>query len=236
MTKLFFKGYLAEICIFSADEDEVERINEQDYGIEDIRDKLKNIYSFYNIITNEGIFQDENDIVLTLKHSSVHCSNIGEPLLNVDRFYGDSLMEDVSDSYGAEEFYSVYNVLNQNSQFDDKYITDQKIDNQMRSLFCIGDDVLIENVVSVITIEKGLVEISIPEKFDINKPITIVSHEIECKNIHVGQFLTQFNNGKLLMEPLEINLHSSVTKTNDIYYMSRIEIEEGRIVGDPEEA
>jgi len=240
MGQLNYEGRIAELNVSSVTEDELEGIRDGDFESDEIRDEMNNIHMCYNVIMDEGKFLDENDDEVEINYSTIYCSNIGEPLLRCSQWGFDMVIEMVSDAYGEDGFDAVYDTLKGNGQFDeDLNVIDEDIIEKLNRFFTVygssedeDDEEFIENVASVISTEKGDLSIEIPDSFDMSKPITIGTHEVEMNGYQIGVFIMQFNNGKLLFEQIDPELDSSTTKGTDIYYMANVEDDDGRMLSD----
>lgn len=233
MKKLYFKGSLIELNVSSIDEDDLEGFREGDYDSDDIRDgDMENIFNQYNVELESGIFKDEDDNIVDIKFIPIYCSNIGEPLLELKELWSDDIIETISDSYGEDGFDTVYEELSNNGQFKDGTFIDPVLLETFRDMISVNEgepDILVSSK----SIEDGDGEIIIPDEFDKSKPICIGTHEIEFTGDQIGTVIMQYNNGKLLVRPLEFELESSTTEYTDIYYMVGIEVNSnGRIMSE----
>lgn len=235
MKKLEFKGNVIELNVCLASYDELESIKDGDYDSDYIRDEMGgNIFTQYNIeLTSGGVFIDDNNNIIKLKHLPIYCSNIGEPLLSLNEIDTLGIIEAISELYG-DDFDSVYDKISNNGQFENmKCIDNDLLEIFRRAISVNVDGSDIENLVSVKNIENGIFDIIIPEGFDINLPMCIGTHEIEFTGEQIGTVIMQYNNGKILASQLEIELDSSTTESSSIYVMTELEVDDdGRIMSD----
>jgi hypothetical protein len=226
--KLYFKGHLIELNVSSIDEDSLEGIRDGDYDSYDVRDEMPNIYMKYNVSLDNGVFLDEDDNVVKVNYITMYASNIGEPLLKFDSSSLDvgGLIETIASSYSEDEFDKIFDALDDSEQFKSDRCLDSNIIEIFNAEFAMHKDDAsdeFEVLASVKTTEKGFAEIVIPEGFDTKLPMSIATHEIEFTGEQMGLLIMQYNNGKLLVSPLEVELESSDTISTEIYYMEDIE-------------
>jgi hypothetical protein len=238
MKKLYFKGQLIELNVSSIDEGILDGIRDGEYDSYDVRDEMPNIYMKYNVSLDNGVFLDEDDNIVDINYITMYASNIGEPLLKFDSSYLDvgGLIEAIASSYSEDEFDKIYDELDDSEQFQNDKCLDSNIIEMFNSEFAMHEDdasEYFEVLASVKSTEKGFTEIVIPEEFDTSLPMTIATHEIEITGEQMGVLIMQYNKGKLLVSPIEVELESSETISTEIYYMSDIEDNgEGRLCSD----
>lgn len=238
MKNLHFKGYAVELTVVHVNDEEFDSIQNEEVDSYEVRDEMNAIHSLYNILPEEGTFFDENDNEVEVRFVTLYVSNIGEPS---GKLY-DISFDDLADGGFAEhidlkEWDGIQSKLINAKQFvkdedDQVVLSDHDIKETLEREICGNDLEDIEILVSVVSVEKGYWEIEIPEGFDLNKPITIGTHEIEYSGHQVGAFIMQYNNEKLLLDTLTSELDSSDTKSTVIFGMTDIEYDEGRLMSD----
>lgn len=238
MKNLHFKGYAVELTVVHINDEELDSIHNGEVDSHDVRDEMKAIHSFYNILPEEGTFFDENDNEVKVNFVTLRCSNIGEP---TGKLYPTGF-DDIADGFlehvdSSEEWDEIQTKLINAKQFvkdenDQAVLSDPDIEKTIKREIFRNDLEDIEILVSVVSVEKGYWEIEIPEGFDLNKPITIGTHEIEYSGHQVGVFIMQYNNEKLLFDSLTSELESSgsETKSTVIFAMTDIEYDNGSLV------
>jgi hypothetical protein len=246
MKSLHFKGHAVELTIVHVNDEELDSIHNGEVDSHEVRDEMNAIHSLYNILPEEGIFFDENDNEVEVNFVTLYCSKIGEPFEKVSELlfddmagfladfgviYGDAMAIAMAQEggIGVEIQAKLINAKQflDNDEDDDIVLSDPDIEKTIERVICGKDLEDIEILVSVISVEKGYWKIEIPEGFDLNKPITIGTYEIECSGQQVGAFIMQYNNEKILLDTLTSELDSSETKSTVIVAMTDIEYDKG---------